>query len=105
MPCCPPPTLSPAQEAAIGAERVHASAQVDEAMKAEKCSLKDSNKCPELRERFLNIAGGIDDTVTQLTHLIASTESRKEHGLKVLKAELAYHKEVVDSETEKLGRA
>jgi len=101
--CCDSPTLNPEQEQ-FG-NTVETRDWVDESMKAEKCSLKDSNKCPELRERFLNIAGGIDDTVTQLTHLIASTESRKEHGLKIMRAELAYHKEVGDSETEKLGRA
>jgi len=103
--CCDAPTLSPEQQFSAGGDKVETRDWVDESTKAEKCSLKDSNKCPELRERFLNIAGGIDDTVTQLTHLIASTESRKEHGLRVMKAELAYHKEVGDSETEKLGRS
>jgi len=103
LPCCALPTPSP--EVSGGSEPTNTFSEPDPEMQAEKCSLKDSSKCPELRERFLNINGGIEDTITQLKHLIESTEFRKTEGHKIMKAELSYHKNVGDSETEKLGRA
>merc|ERR1740121_161772 len=102
-PCCPLPTLAP--EVGYGVDVTNTSSDVDPALQGEKCSIAGSSKCPELRERFLNINGGIWDTITQLKGLIRSTEARKDEGHKIMQTELKYHTDVAQSANEKLARA
>merc|ERR1711920_498918 len=43
---------------------------------AEECSMSNSSKCPELRERFVNIAGGIEDAIEELDAMITNKQLR-----------------------------
>merc|ERR1719356_74994 len=68
-------------------------------MAEEKCSLANSTKCPELRERFLNIQGGIEDTIMQIQHFISNHQLRCKHVEEELKAEMELYIESVNRYT------
>ena len=40
--------------------------------------MSNSSKCPELRERFTNIAGGIEDAIEELELMIANKQLKCE---------------------------
>merc|ERR1712113_1119917 len=42
----------------------------------EKCSIANSSKCPELRERFMNIAGSIADARAEMELMIENLQTR-----------------------------
>merc|ERR1711948_99149 len=44
--------------------------------KPSKCSISNSSACPELRERFMNIAGGIADAQEELEFMLGNLQSR-----------------------------
>jgi len=71
----------------------------DDSMAEEKCSLANSTKCPELRERFLNIQGGIEDTIMQIEHFMNNHKLRCAHIEANMKDELSLYIESVDRYT------
>jgi len=57
----------------------------------EKCSISNSSKCPELRERFVNLAGGIEDAIEELETMIANKQMRCEQIKADLEAEMEHY--------------
>jgi len=58
---------------------------------AEECSMSNSSKCPELRERFVNIAGGIEDAIEELETMIANKQTKCEQIRTDLQAEMDHY--------------
>jgi len=58
---------------------------------AEECSMSNSSKCPELRERFTNIAGGIEDAIEELELMIANKQLKCEQIRTDLQAEMDHY--------------
>merc|ERR1712113_823468 len=54
----------------------------------EKCSIANSSKCPELREKFMNIAGGIADAREEMELMIANKQSTCKKMKKEIKGEI-----------------